>query len=149
MVLESPDRLLLLTGGLVKGEVEAEPGDTYVRMAMKRFQRLGDNLNQVRGVESPEVLRDRTYSSAVAARDWLAKEGLKPESINVMTMGAHARRSRLLFEKAFGPDVEVGIIPITNREYDPEHWWRSSEGVKEVLSECAAYFYARFLFRIP
>jgi len=42
--------------------------------------------------------------------------------------------------------VEIGILSGRNREYDPQHWWRSSEGVKEVLSEGAAYLYARFLF---
>jgi hypothetical protein len=58
----------------------------------------------------------------------------------------HARRSRLLFQKAFGPGIEVGVIAIRDREYNPRVWWRYSEGVKEVLSEGAAYLYARFLF---
>ncbi|RYY54021.1 MAG: hypothetical protein EOO05_20620 [Chitinophagaceae bacterium] len=39
-----------------------------------------------------------------------------------------------------------GLLSIPDREYDAGHWWRYSEGVKEVLSEGAAYLYARFLF---
>ncbi len=140
-------RYLLLTGGLVKGEVAPEPGDTYARMAMKRLKRIGGDLAHVRPVASEKLTRDRTYGSALAIRDWLAEEGGDFQSINVMTMGPHARRSRLLFRKALGPGIEVGVIPVTNREYVPQAWWRYSEGVKETLSEGVAYLYARFLFR--
>ena len=139
-------RYLLLTGGLVSGAVEPEPEDTYGRIALQRLKNLGGETGQVRVVDSPAVMRDRTFSSAVAVRDWLAAEGMAPKSITVLTLGTHARRSRLLFQKAFGAKVEVGIISVPDREYDARIWWRSSEGVKEVLSEGAAYLYARFLF---
>ena len=140
-------RYLLITGGTVQNEIDPEPDDTYAYMAMQRLQRITKNLEKVRAVPSPAVDRDRTYSSAVAVRKWLAAEGIDVKNLNVITMGPHARRSRLLFEEAFGPGVEIGIFSGRDREYDPEHWWRSSEGVKEVLSEGAAYLYARFLFR--
>lgn len=137
-------RYLILTGGLVSGAVE--PEDTYGRIALQRLKNLGGETEQVRVVDSPAVMRDRTYSSAVAVREWLAAEGMAPKSITVLTLGTHARRSRLLFQKAFGAKVEVGIISVPDREYDARIWWRSSEGVKEVISEGAAYLYARFLF---
>lgn len=140
-------RFLLLAGGMVKGEVDPEPGDTYPRMAEARLKHLGENMERVRVVESVTPTRDRTYSSAVAVREWLAREGVKVSKIDVLTVGPHARRSRLLYQKALGPDVKVGIISVPDREYDASHWWRYSEGVKEVLSEGAAYLYARFLFR--
>ena len=40
----------------------------------------------------------------------------------------------------------VGIIAVPNPDYDSKHWWRYSEGVKDVISEGAAYVYARFFF---
>lgn len=140
-------RYLLLTGGTVQNEIDPELDDTYAHMAMQRLRRITKDLEKVRVIPSPEVDRDRTYSSAVAVRKWLAGEGIQVKNLNVITMGPHARRSRLMFEKAFGSDVEIGIVAATDREYNPERWWHSSEGVKEVLSEGAAYFYARFLFR--
>lgn len=148
--VEHKSRYLLLTGGTVRGEANPEPGDTYAYMAMKRLQRIGGDLPHVHPVPSPELTpepeRDRTYASALAVKRWLSGRGIEVRSINVLTVGAHARRSRLLFQKAFGPEVEVGVIAVPDREYDPRHWWRFSEGVKEVLSEGAAYFYARFMF---
>jgi hypothetical protein len=38
-------------------------------------------------------------------------------SLNVVTEDAHARRTRLLFQKALGNDVTVGIISIPNPDY--------------------------------
>ena len=149
--LERKSSYLLLTGGTVRGEVRPEVGDTYAQMAMNQLKRIGGDLSHAHPVPSPELTReperDRTYASAVAVKNWLKDRGVSVRSINVMTMGAHARRSRLLFEKAFGPAVEVGVIAIPNRDYDPRIWWRYSEGVKEVVSESAAYLYARLWFR--
>jgi hypothetical protein len=67
-------------------------------------------------------------------------------SINVLTESAHARRTWLLFQEAFGDQVNVGIISARNPDYDPAHWWRSSDGFREVISELVAYLYARFYF---
>jgi DUF218 domain len=90
--------------------------------------------------------KDRTYHSALAARQWLAEHGMDVKSVDVATLGPHARRSRLLFQQAFGGDVNIGIIALSNRAYDPAHWWRSSEGVREVVGETIAYVYAKFFF---
>ena len=61
-------------------------------------------------------------------------------------MGPHARRTRLLFQEAFGSKVAVGVIAVPDDAYDPRHWWRSSEGVRDVVGEAIAYVYARFFF---
>jgi len=90
--------------------------------------------------------RDRTYSSAVALRDWFRGHGMTVGSINVLTEGTHARRTQLLFQKALGSGVAVGIISVPDPDYDAKHWWRSSEGVREVLDESIAYLYARIIF---
>jgi hypothetical protein len=90
--------------------------------------------------------RDRTYHGAVAVRQWLAAHAHDVKALDVVTAGTHARRSRLLYEKAFGRGISVGVIAIQSGEYDPAHWWRSSEGIREVPFEAIAYLYARFLF---
>jgi uncharacterized SAM-binding protein YcdF (DUF218 family) len=66
--------------------------------------------------------------------------------IDVVTEDVHARRTRLLFQKAFGKDVQVGIIGVANVDYPANRWWHYSQGLKNVVSEFAAYLYARLLF---
>lgn len=67
-------------------------------------------------------------------------------SLNVVTENTHARRTRFLFQEAFGKNVKVGIIAVPNPDYDASYWWRYSEGVREVISEAIAYVYARLFF---
>jgi len=111
--------------------------------ALKKFG-ISDDLIQV--VPSRIIGRDRTYSSAVALREWFHEHNMPVTSINVLTEDTHARRTRLLFQEAFGNTVEVGIISVRNPDYKPNRWWRYSEGVKDVLSEGVAYIYAKFFF---
>jgi uncharacterized SAM-binding protein YcdF (DUF218 family) len=97
-------------------------------------------------VPSRVMDRDRTYGSAVALRNWFRDHNVAVSGIDVVTEDLHARRTRLLFQKALGHKVAVGVIAIPNPDYDARRWWRYSEGLKDVLSEAATYVYARLLF---
>jgi hypothetical protein len=92
------------------------------------------------------VHQDRTFHSALNVRRWLQAQGIASIRLDVLTLGAHARRSRLLFEKALGPGVSVGVYAVPDPRFDLAHWWRSSEGVRSVLGETIAYVYARMFF---
>jgi uncharacterized SAM-binding protein YcdF (DUF218 family) len=92
------------------------------------------------------VDRDRTYGSAVELRNWFHEHNISVQSINVVTEGVHARRTRLLFQEAFGKSVTIGIIAVPNPDYEARHWWRYSEGVREVIGETIVYVYARFFY---
>ena len=89
--------------------------------------------------------RERTFSSAIALRDWF-RDNTPVHTINVVTEGAHARRTRLLYRKAVGRNVTVAIIAVSNADYNPKQWWRYSDGVREVIGESIAYIYAKFFF---
>lgn len=93
--------------------------------------------------------RDRTYHAALAVKRTLSAQGIPDTPIDVVTVGPHARRSQLLFTKALDDGRAVGVIGIEDRSFDAAHWWRSSEGVRTVLSEAIAYTYARFIFAVP
>jgi hypothetical protein len=90
--------------------------------------------------------KDRTYHTALALKNWLRERGIPITSLNVVTTGAHARRSRLLFRKAFGDKIKIGVIPTSDLDYDPAHWWRSRAGVGHMIYQSFAYLYARFFF---
>jgi hypothetical protein len=92
------------------------------------------------------VERDRTYHAALSTKEWISQSGVQIRRINVLTVGPHARRSWLIFDKVFGNNAEVGVVTLQDPTYDPKHWWRTSEGVRELLGETIAYAYARFFF---
>ena len=120
--------------------------NTSAGVGAGRLKAAGLSPQFVQMVPSRINDRDRTYSAALALHNWFREHHAGVQSINVVTEDVHARRSRLLFQKAFGPGVKVGIISIPNPDYDSIHWWRYSEGVKEIISEGAAYIYARLFF---
>lgn len=137
------------TGGPTESDYDStDVSDTYASVAAKKLYSFGIPEGAVQLVPCWVSRRDRTYASGVALREWFKTHGTKVTGFNVVTQGVHARRSRLMFEAAFGDEAAVGIISIGDREYDPDHWWRYSEGVKEVISEGAAYLYAKMLFRV-
>jgi hypothetical protein len=97
----------------------------------------------------PGLKRDRTYYSAEAIAEWCRENGRTLTELNLVTTGQHARRSRLLYEKALGDQVRIGVIGLDDPTFDARHWWRSSEGIREVLFEGIAYVYVRFVFSQP
>ena len=140
---------ILVSGCLVYDEWADEPGVTYADWGASKLLRLGMPPGLIQPVPCLVQKKDRTYSAAVAAKQWMDQHGIHPRQINVVTQGSHARRSRLLFQEAFGPEVKVGIIAVADPQFDSDHWWRTSEGVRETLGETIAYIYARVLFHPP
>lgn len=121
-------------------------GDLRERSGAEKLVALGVPPENVVTATASPALRDRTFHAAMAVHEWLARSGISATSIDVMTIGPHARRSRLLYEEALGHAIGVGVIPIEDRRYDAKSWWRSSAGVRTVTGELIAYLYARLLF---
>jgi hypothetical protein len=96
-------------------------------------------------VSTPESARDRTYLSAVMVREWIGRSGLAVRGLDVLSEGAHARRTWRLYRMALGGDLAVGIRAAPPG-YDRTAWWRSSQGAKEVLGEAIAWSWTACCF---
>lgn len=142
-----PYQKLYVTGGPIDRGAPLSEYKTYAELGAAILTRLGLSPETVQAVPAPWVRQDRTYTSAVALRTWLRAHRISPTNFHLLTLGPHARRSRLLFEEALGDGVRVGITAIEGRDYDPRQWWKSSDGFREVTGEVIAYAYARLVFR--
>lgn len=142
------DRVHVTGVPLERGEPLSEY-KTWAEHGAERLRRYGLRSNVVVAVPAPSVRQDRTFASAVALRRWFETNGGAPASLNVITGGAHARRTRRLFQQAFGPAVKIGVIAAPDTAYDPARWWRSSAGVRAVVDETVAWCYARLFFAPP
>jgi hypothetical protein len=137
---------VFLTGGAI---LQNDPNSTYssypdlMKAALVKRGIASDRLS---AVPAPAVVRDRTYASALALRRWLQQHQASTPAFNLLTAGPHARRSRLLFGKAFGYGVRIGVIPVAPDDYDSRVWWQTSAGFREVVGETIAYTYARCFF---
>ena len=93
-----------------------------------------------------DIRKDRTYASALAVKIWMEENRPTVQSIDLVSIGAHSRRSRYLFEKAFNGEIKTGIRAIPSQSYDQDSWWQSSHGFREINKETIAWIYARFFF---
>ena len=137
---------ICLTGGPIEFGNAMREHRTYADYAKALCIRLGIQESVLHAVPAPAVQKDRSYASGLALREWLRGHGGLSGRVNIAGNGAHSRRTRLLYEKALGLGVEVGISNIDEVNYDPKRWWATSQGFRTVLNEAIAYFYARFLF---
>jgi hypothetical protein len=139
-------QLLVTAGGPLTSGFFLSEYKNYAELCAVSLKRLGMDSTRLVMVIVPLVDQDRTYASALAVRDWLNASQRMPKSADVFTTGPHARRTRLLYQMAFGDRTNIGIIAATEYRYNPRKWWRTSNGVRTVLDETIAYLYARLLF---
>jgi uncharacterized SAM-binding protein YcdF (DUF218 family) len=138
-----------VTGGPVLWGAPLARYKTYAERGAAVLVRMGLSTNVVQAVPCKLAVQDRTYTSAIGLREWMHKYDTTTTKVHLMTEGPHARRSRLLFEKALGKQVAVGITAVPMPDYDPHYWWKSSAGFRAVIDESVAYVYARFFFHLP
>ncbi len=86
-----------------------------------------------------EVDRERTFKSALAAWQSIQRAGIRPSGINLFTLGPHAMRSHLIYQKVCVPGVKVGVIAFTPSEYRLKPWWLSSKRANCLLKEIIGY----------
>jgi len=142
-------QLLVTTGAKIDVGYHLSEYKTWAELAASTLKNLDFPEDKMMTAPAHKnIKRDRTYHSILAVQRRLNKEGFNEASIDIVSLGAHARRSWFLSEKIFS-SVNVGVIAISPNEYDVPRWWLSSEGVRNVISESIAYLYARFIFSPP
>ena len=136
------DRGAIDGNGLYRTDQRSEADETA-----EQLQRAGVPEEMLVTVAAPPTDYDKTYATAVAVRDWLAQqpEGLPP-ALNVLSESAHARRSRLLYQKAFGDAVLIGVIAAPREDVSADTWWKTPSARAFTFVQIAKYLYARLLF---
>ncbi len=137
---------LYVTGGPLEYGAPLSEYKSYAELGAAVLLKQGLATNAVQAVPAPYVQQDRTYASAVALKQWLMEHQRPAKPLNLVTIGPHARRSRLLYRKVFGEGQTLGVINVPVQDYDPERWWKKSAGFRAVVDETVAFLYARLIF---
>jgi len=140
---------VIASGGPIDGWREDQRWPTYAERAADYLRRHGVTSIPVVAVAAPESAQDRTFLSAIVVREWLRRQGGAIDAVDLFSGGVHARRSRLVFQMAFGPEVDVGVFAAAPRRYALERWWTTSEGVKAVLGEAISLAWTTCCFAPP
>lgn len=141
-----PEALLLCSGGPVLYGRGLLGYETYAEVSVARLRELGVGEDRLLAAPAEDTRRDRTWVSALAVRRHLEETGRFGQPVNLVTVGPHARRSFLLYRKAFGKGYPLGIVAIPPQDGRMDRWYAQSAGFKQVLSEVFSLFYTLFFF---
>lgn len=83
-------------------------------------------------VRFPHHARD-TREEAAALAPFLVSRGWK--KILVVTSNFHSRRAEFIFARTLNPGTELRVVAATARDYDPDNWWKTREGVRVFFHE--------------
>lgn len=136
--------IVLTVGVLTAGQGSESTQENLAAHAAEQLRKFGVDDHAIRVLAVPNIDRHRTYASALAVKHWLEDSKIHVVGINVVTLGAHARKSLVLFKRAFGQNIAVGVIAGAEDAYDPERWWLSVKGIYTVLRKMLGYLYAEW-----
>jgi len=138
-------KIIITTGGLIKTR-HSTKHKTYADLAAAYLRNNGLNTSNIKSLPTPESAQNRTFLSAVIARDWLQKQNIKAKQINIYSQGVHARRTKALYQMAFGDQYNIGINAAKTIEYTLDNWWKSSTGAKAVITETIGLIWVKCCF---
>ncbi len=139
---------VVTTGGPIDWP-ELNGNTTFAQRAADYLKHHGLANASVTAVPTPASAQDRTFLSAVMVRDWAKRSAIKLDSLDVFSSGTHARRSRLLYRMAFGPNVEVGVFAARSSKYSAEAWWQTTTGARDVVDQSIGLLWVKCCFQPP
>jgi len=86
--------------------------------ARNRLLSLGLDSASVKAVPAKKARINRTLTSALAFRDWLKTTNMQIEGINIISLGPHARRTWMTFNKILNEKYKIGIISLPDIKYN-------------------------------
>ncbi len=101
--------------------------------ARDQLRLLGIDSSSITAAYGEKVEVNRTLTSALAFRDWLQKSHIKVTGINIISLGAHSRRTWMIYNKILNEKYSIGIIPIPDFYYSNSRSYRFLKNIREAL----------------
>lgn len=135
-------RIIVTGGRLDRGEYLSEY-ETFSALAKASLIKMGVPQEAIVSLPTPYTQKDRTYNSSLEVKYWFG-HNLQYTKANILTVGVHSRRSYEVFRKMLPKFLDLGVISVSYDEYEPAYWWRTSIGMRWVISEQIAYIHYKF-----
>ena len=116
-------------------DIPGEKGETKsaAERAAQYLTEMGIDPKMVHVLNVTYVEKHRTYSSAVATRQWLQQEFPHTGSVDVFTKSIHARKSQMLYRRVFPEPMRVGVIAGQAEPFPHSRWWLSGRGIYLIV----------------
>ena len=118
----------------------------HAERAARYLLAIGLDEKKMAIVPAPYSARYRTFLGALMVRDWFSGESIVVESLDVFSGDVHSRRTRDLYQLAFGEQVNIGIYASEPKDFRLSQWWKSSNAAKSVATEAIGWLMVKCCF---
>ena len=113
---------------------------THAERGAWYLSKLGIPEDQLGVLNVPTFDDNRSSAAILTLRKWLEKQNQLPETIDVVSTYAHARRTHTLYRLAFADtNTKTGVVAAPNPKLPLTGWWKQSGSAKTVISELAGW----------
>jgi hypothetical protein len=109
--------------------------------AKVRLILAGIDSSLITAVPANKVRVNRTLTSALAFRDWLAGTDFDVRGINIVSLGPHSRRTWMTYNRVLHKNYEIGIIAVPNKSIAHSR----NRKIFRTLRETAGLLYYRLI----
>ncbi len=102
-------------------------------LTKKRLVFMGMDPSQITAVSGDKVRINRTLTSALAFRDWLKTSDINIKGIKIISMGTHARRTWMTYNRVLNEKYKIGIISLPDYKYNRSKIVRLLKTIRETL----------------
>jgi hypothetical protein len=102
-------------------------------LARNRLISLGLDSSIIRDVPGRKVRINRTLTSALAFRDWLMTTNIDIKGIKIISMGTHARRTWMTYNRVLNEKYQIGIISLPDYKNTSSLRNRIIKTIRETL----------------
>lgn len=107
--------------------------NSNAELARNRLISMGINPSQIIATQGETSVVNRTLTSALAFRDWLKQTNSDISGINIVSMGAHARRTWMIYNRILKEKYPIGIISLPDYIYTQSRIYRLLKNIRETF----------------
>ena len=108
--------------------------NSNAELARVRLISMGIDSSQIIATPGERVIINRTLTSALAFRDWLKTTNINIKGINIISMGPHARRTWMIYNRILKEKYPIGIISLPDYSYDKSRIYRLFKTIRETIA---------------
>jgi hypothetical protein len=112
---------------------------SYAQHAGNSLLAMGIDSSLIVSLPGKKVRINRTLTSALAFRDWLKTSGIEVKGINIVTLGTHARRTWMIYNKILDKKYDIGIISLPDYIASHSRRYKVLKTIRETIG--IAYYW--------
>jgi len=106
---------------------------SFAQLARNRLISLGLDSSLIDIIPGKRVRINRTLTSGLAFRDWLKTSDIEVKGINIVTIGTHARRTYMIYNKILDKKYDIGVISLPDYKAHYSRRYKVLKTLREII----------------